>query len=274
MGPAARSARAEIDELYKSHLGSDRDTPSGGAFGVADIRFRGNEMTSAVLPSVYSDRTGGVRWWWYLVVLGGVLATVHALVFVFGTTPGNTTAGGELLAQQKARMFATSVVGYAHTLGGAFASVIGPFQFLASFRRRFPSWHVWAGRVYLTCVGASALAGLYLAPNSNARNTLGIAFIALALAWLYTGWNAYSSIRRRNVQAHRRWMIRNYALTFAAVTLRIEIPLLVMVGMSGQTALDIIGWGCWVPNLLLVEYVMRRQRRHDGALAVTPPGVA
>jgi len=200
-----------------------------------------------------------VSWWWYPVALLGIWSASHAFYFAVSPAVGDTTAGGELLAQQKIRMFAIAAFGTAHTLGGALASAIGPFQFLPAFRRRFPGWHVWAGRTYLLCVAASAIAALCLAPNSNARNNLGIAFVALALAWLYTGWNAYQSIRQRDVAAHRRWMIRNYALTFAAVTLRIEIPLLVIGGMSGQTALDIIGWGCWVPNLLVAEYWIRRQ---------------
>ncbi len=50
--------------------------------------------------------------------------------------------------------------------------------------------------------------------------------------WLYTGAQAYLSIRRRDVVAHRRWMIRNYALTFAAVTLRLELGLLQVSGLN------------------------------------------
>jgi hypothetical protein len=62
-------------------------------------------------------------------------------------------------------MFEIPAMGYAHMLGGAIASLIGPFQFVKSIRRRYPRWHVWMGRVYLTCVAAGAL----------------------AVAWLYTG---------------------------------------------------------------------------------------
>jgi hypothetical protein len=47
---------------------------------------------------------------------------------------------------------------------------------------------------------------------------------ALALAWLYTGAKAFSAARQRDFVAHRRWMIRNFSLTFAAVTLRLYLP--------------------------------------------------
>jgi uncharacterized membrane protein len=199
---------------------------------------------------------GGSRLWpkigWAFLLLFAILAGVNAVLVA--------TVHGYEAAEQYDRMFTLRAIGYAHTLGGAIAMFIGPFQFLGAVRRRYPRVHVWLGRTYLTSVALSALAGLYLSPDSNARNTLGIAFIALALAWLYTGWQAYATIRRRDVSTHRRWMIRNYALTYAAVTLRMEMPLLIILGVSPQRSLDIIGWACWVPNLIIVEMWMRRRR--------------
>jgi uncharacterized membrane protein len=191
---------------------------------------------------------------WGVLLLGAIMASGHALLFA--TVPDYGLA--DPIARH--RMFVIAAVGYAHTLGGAIASVIGPFQFLGSVRRRHPRWHVWLGRIYLVCVAAGALAGLYLSPGSYAANTFGIAFILLALAWLYTGVKAYLTIRRRDVRAHRRWMIRNYALTYAAVTLRLQMPaLIVWGGLSPILALNIVGWTCWVPSLVVVEMWMRRR---------------
>ena len=159
------------------------------------------------------------------------------------------------------RMFGIPAIGLAHTIGGGVASIIGPFQFLGSVRRRYRALHVWLGRSYLLAVGLSGLAGLYLSPGSLAANTFGVAFVALALAWLYTGWQAYATIRRGDVAAHRRWMIRNFALTYAAVTLRIEMPLLVFAGMDPILALNVVGWTCWIPNLIAVEWWLGRGRK-------------
>jgi uncharacterized membrane protein len=208
-------------------------------------------MSSTATAIPVADSRLALRIGWVLLLLGAIVAAGHAVIVV--------TIDGYGDAVSKQRMFAIPVVGYAHMLGGAIASLIGPFQFLKSMRRRHPRWHVWTGRVYLTCVASSALAGLYLSPGSYASNTFGIAFIALALAWLYTGAKAYTTIRARDVEAHRRWMIRNYALTYSAVTLRFQMPLLIVAGMSPVLALNVVGWTCWVPSLIAVEWWMRRR---------------
>jgi uncharacterized membrane protein len=159
------------------------------------------------------------------------------------------------------RVFAVAFVGYAHTLGGGIASLIGPFQFIGSLRRRYPRGHVWLGRVYLVSVGSGALAGLYLSPNSYAASIGDLGFVLLALAWLFTGGMAYRAIRGRRIDVHRRWMIRNYALTFSAFTLRAQLPLLVIFGgFSPYTALTITAFSCWLPSLLVVELWMNRHR--------------
>jgi len=77
---------------------------------------------------------------------------------------------------------------------------------------------------------------------------------------LYTTSNAYTSIKKIEIDAHQRWMIRSYALCFAAVTLRLYLPLFLGVfNMEFIPAYKIIAWLCWVPNILIAEiFIVRR----------------
>jgi hypothetical protein len=56
---------------------------------------------------------------------------------------------------------------------------------------------------------------------------------------------AYNCIRQRNITAHQKWMIRSYALTLAALTLRIYLPAFLISGTPFKEAypysLDILG---------------------------------
>ena len=49
-------------------------------------------------------------------------------------------------------------------------------------------------------------------------------------------------------------MIRSHALTLAAVTLRIYLPLELALGMSFHDAYRVVSWLCWVPNLVAAEW--------------------
>ncbi len=145
----------------------------------------------------------------------------------------------------------------AHFLGGAIALAAGAFQFNTWIRTRHIAAHRWTGRVYLCAIAASGFAGLYMTLHSPAGLVAQAGFGLLALAWLFSTFKAYMYIRRREVRAHQDWMIRSYALTLAAVTLRLYLPSSQMAGFSMAIAYPAIAWLCWVPNLLIAEWIVR-----------------
>ncbi len=148
---------------------------------------------------------------------------------------------------------------YAHVFASAFALALGPFQFLRRLRTARPALHRWSGRLYLGAgVLVGGVAGLYMSFFAFGGGVARAGFACLALAWLYTGLRAYLAIRARDVAAHRRWMVRNFALAFAAVTLRLWLPAAVLAGARFEIAYAAIAWLCWVPNLLLAESLFNR----------------
>ena len=148
----------------------------------------------------------------------------------------------------------------AHVLAAALALALGPLQFLQRLRRSAPSAHRWVGRGYCAGVLVGGIAGLYMAFHAYGGAVARAGFASLALAWLYTGLRAYLSIRARDVPAHRSWMIRNFALTFAAVTLRLYVPAAFALGIPLATAYPAIAWLCWVPNLLAAQQLIAARK--------------
>lgn len=189
---------------------------------------------------------------WVLLLLGGLFAAGNAVMFML--------VGGHGSPEIKERFFATAIAGWSHAFGGAIAALIGPFQLITRVRTSWPKVHRWLGRTYLIAVLAGGLAGLYFAPVSSAGTVGRVGFATLAVFWLFSGTRAYLAIRRGKVQEHRRWMLRNYALTFGAATLRIELPLLIIAGVSFPVAYTMVAWISWVPNWLVVEAWLRRRR--------------
>jgi len=178
--------------------------------------------------------------------------------------------------QQKAVYTAHMTMLITHIIASMLAILIGPFQYLPGLRKgRWLKVHRWLGRTYLLSVLFGGLSGLYMAQFAHGGIITELGFGTLAVLWLYSGTRAYRHIRNKDLEAHRRWMIRNYALTFAGVMLRVWVPLSIGLGADFTTAYIIIGWACWVPNLFVAEWIIRRTRparRH--ALALETPQAA
>lgn len=185
----------------------------------------------------------------------------YALV-VYGFSP----LGALLHPDMRATYALNPAAIYAHIFGSAVALMIGPFQFWARLRNERPQLHRWLGRCYLLIgVGLGGSAGLFMAFHAFGGLPAKLGFGVLALLWLYSGYRAYRAIRARDIAAHRRWMLRNFALTFAAVMLRLYLPAAVVTGTPFESAYPVIAWLCWVPNLLMTELMLNRQRRQDAA---------
>lgn len=168
---------------------------------------------------------------------------------------------------------------YVHIVGASLALVLGPLQFWRALRHRAPRAHRWIGRVYLSGVVLGGLAGLVIAPFGAAGLVGLFGFGSLGILWLVTGWRAYRSIRRGEVAQHQAWMIRNYSLTYAAVTLRIWLPLLIVaqiplgsfdVDAAFANAYAAVPFLCWLPNLVVAEWLIRRRGLPSYRLVVGP----
>jgi uncharacterized membrane protein len=145
-----------------------------------------------------------------------------------------------------------------HFAGGAVALALGVLQFAARLRLQRPLVHRWLGRIYVVAVLSSGSAGLVMATQTSAGRVAAAGFSALAILWLFTTLQAYRAIRARQVARHRVWMMRSFALTLAAVTLRVYLPASQLAGSSFMSAYPVIAWLCWVPNLAIAELLARR----------------
>ena len=119
-------------------------------------------------------------------------------------------------------------------------------------------------------VALGGAAGLTMAFHAFGGAVSRIGFAGLAVLWLYTGLRAYRAIRAGDVIAHRRWMIRNFSLTFAAVTLRLWLPAAMVAGFAFETAYPAIAWLCWVPNLLVAERFFNRTQAIQNVRSTHP----
>ncbi|MGX5732389.1 DUF2306 domain-containing protein [Pseudoxanthomonas beigongshangi] len=186
---------------------------------------------------------------WLLMTLLALLVSCYAAALL-GIPEFRPTLVRSLMSERP-------LAAISHFGGSALALAIGAFQINGWLRARFPGMHRWAGRFYVAGVAVGGVSGLFMALQSSGGMSTRAGFAALAVCWLVTTFLAYRHIRAGEVVAHRRWMIRSFALTFAAVTLRLYLPVSQIAGIPFPVAYAAIAWLCWVPNLLFAEGLIR-----------------
>lgn len=147
-----------------------------------------------------------------------------------------------------------------HFVGGALALSVGWIQFWKKFRDWSFRIHKLIGYIYIfSILILGAPGGLIIAFNAVGGVWTGIGFGFLGLGWLCTTTIAFLKILKWDIEAHKIWMIRSYAFTYAAVMLRLWLPLLTGgFGLPFENAYQIVAWLCWIPNIPIAELLIKK----------------
>jgi uncharacterized membrane protein len=185
--------------------------------------------------------------WLTMTVMATGLALFSARYF--------TLQPAAFLASQAATYLAHLGPLLLHVGGGVTALAVGPWQFWGRLRTRHPAVHRALGRVYLLAVLAAGAGGLLLAPLSLGGPLAHVGFSVLAMVLLLTTAAAFVSILRRRIDDHRAWMVRSYALVFAAVTFRSWLGL-AATGLPFEQVYAVGSWTSWLIDLLVAELLL------------------
>lgn len=154
-----------------------------------------------------------------------------------------------------------------HASFAAGALLLVPVQLWTAGRGKIGFVHRLSGYTAMLVIYVAALAALWIAPTARGGLITSLGFASLAAAWLIGVTIGLISVPLKAYDAHRRWMIRVAALTFAAVTLRIYMPISLALHIDYNIAYRIVSWLCWLPNLGLVEVWIRSGEARYVAIA-------
>ncbi|MFD2287855.1 DUF2306 domain-containing protein [Pedobacter petrophilus] len=119
------------------------------------------------------------------------------------------------------------------------------------------------GKIYIISVLLSALTGFYIAFYATGGIAAALGFMSLSIIWFYTTLMGYLNIMKGKWIQHQKMMIYSYASCFAAVTLRLWLPILNIVVGNFETAYLIVAWWCRIPNLI-IAYFMNKKTDYAG----------
>ena len=166
-----------------------------------------------------------------------------------------------------------------HVLGATVYAILGAFQFSARLRRRHLNWHRKSGRILVGAGLAVAGSGLWMtlfytgAPGGDLLWAIRLLVGSAMAASIVLG---FAAIRRRDIPAHRAWMIRAYALGLGAGTQAFTEGIgEALLGTTDLSKAISLGAG-WVINAVVAEWVICRPavRRARRARAQTPARAA
>ena len=149
-----------------------------------------------------------------------------------------------------------------HVVASSFALIAGFTQFFRLFRTRYPQIHRLSGWLYIITILAFALpSGFILALSAAGGKATQISFILLSVLWGCSTVFALRAALKKQWLLHRDWMIRSFALSLSALSLRSWK----MVLYELQPYLDWLtpvhiyqleSWLGWVVNLLIAELII------------------
>jgi uncharacterized membrane protein len=156
-----------------------------------------------------------------------------------------------------------------HMLIAPFALLLGPFQFMPRLRARYPRAHRISGRIYVAACLISGVSALATAPYASGGPVAGLGFGTLAVCWIAVTAGAWRAAVKRDFALHRLLMRFSYAMTFGAVTLRLQIPIFLAMGFPSYGAASVwLAYTSWIPNVILVAlYSMLEALRRPVAMA-------
>lgn len=195
--------------------------------------------------------------WWIFAFFCIVIGLYPALYFLLDANFG--------LLQSKSTEVLTSTLWngafYTHIIFGGVALLIGWVQFNRTFRDKNLRLHKKIGMAYVTAVFFSGIAAVHIGLFATGGLVSKSGFISLGIVWLFTTAMGWITAKKQDFDAHENWMTFSYAACFAAVTLRLWLPLLIYLHQGEFVpAYRIVAWLCWVPNILVAFWIVNRRK--------------
>ncbi|AXE21657.1 DUF2306 domain-containing protein [Runella rosea] len=144
---------------------------------------------------------------------------------------------------------------YIHIVSSLWTMGIGIPQFIPFVVKKYPRLHQTLGKIYVfSILFLAAPSGLGLAIYANGGLPAKVGFSLQCLVWWLATWVAWREIQNKRWQTHIEWMMRSYAVTLAAMSLRVGSYAMVYFFHTKpiETYLTVT-WLSWVGNLVIVE---------------------
>lgn len=201
----------------------------------------------------------------FFQLLFWIPVTGFSLLLVYNTIPYFSFSKNFSFIEERSLLFSNSVYNkafYIHIFAGAICILTALIQFSRSILKKSKAIHRWSGRAYVFVVlFFGAPTGLYMSFFAKGSIWERSLFLFMALTWFITTLYGFTTIRKKNVLAHKIWMMRSYAMAMTAVTFRIYHILFYLLGWGHLENYELSLWISVIGNMLFAEWLIYRKGR-------------
>lgn len=149
---------------------------------------------------------------------------------------------------------------FTHVYTAIFVLPAGFTQFSVYVRRKLPLLHKYTGWIYaVTVILFAGPSGFYMGIYANGGVVSQMSFCLLASLWILFTAMAITKAIQRDFKSHRAFLIRSFALTLSAITLRAWKYLLVFLfHPRPMDVYEIVAWLGWIPNIIIAELIIMK----------------
>lgn len=152
-----------------------------------------------------------------------------------------------------------------HILFSIFSLIAGLTQFSNYILTKQKKLHSVMGYIYVIdviCIAGPS--GLIMAFYANGTIVSKTSFVLLSVLWISFTIMAILKALNKNFIEHEKWMIRSYALTLSAITLRLmALVLPKFVYLNARTEYTLLAWLSWTINLLIAEWIIYSKKTNS-----------
>ena len=188
-----------------------------------------------------------------------------SLLLIYNTLPYFSFSKKFSFIEERSFLFQSSFYNacfYIHIAAGALCIGTALIQFSRYILKKSKAIHRFSGKIYVAVVlFLGAPTGLYM--SFFAKGSLGerALFMFMAGWWFVTTLYGLTSIHKRNVLAHKIWMMRSYSMAMTAVTFRVYHIVFYLLGWDHLKNYELSLWISVIGNMLFAEWVIYRQSK-------------
>lgn len=194
-----------------------------------------------------------------------VPVAAFSLLLIYNTIPYFSFSKNFDFIEERSFLFQSNLYNtsfYIHIAAGALCIGTALIQFSRYLLKKSKAIHRISGKIYVFVVlFLGAPTGLYMSFFAKGSFWERALFMFMAGWWFVTTLYGLSTIHKRNVVAHKIWMIRSYAMAMTAVTFRVYHIMFYLLGWGHLENYEVSLWISVIGNMLFAEWVIWRQSK-------------